>query len=55
MFEAHVSAENLPAIEGQLVANRVNCSILIYQKTNDHMYDHAEGGRWLGTTLEPNL
>jgi len=27
MFEAHVSAENLPVIEAQLVANRVNCSI----------------------------
>ena len=55
MFEAHVSAENLPAIEGQLVANRVNCSILIYQKTNDHMCDHIEGARWLGTLLELNL
>ena len=32
MFEAHVSAENLPAIEAQLVANRVNCSILFMKK-----------------------
>ena len=43
MFEAHVSAENLPAIEAQLVANRVNCSILVHEKTNDHMYDHTKG------------
>ena len=38
MFEAHVSAKNLPAIEAQLVANTVNYSILIHEKTNDHMY-----------------
>ena len=49
MFEAHVSAENLPVTEAQLVANRVNCSILIHEKTNDQMYDPTEGGRWLGT------
>ena len=55
MFEAHVSAANLPAIEAQLVATRVNCSILIHEKTNDHMSDHTEGARWLGTPLELNL
>jgi len=38
-----------------LVANRVNCSILIHEKTNDQMYDHTEGGRWLGSPLELNL
>ena len=32
MFEAHVSAENLAAIEVLLVATRVNCSILIHKK-----------------------
>jgi len=32
MFESHVSATNLPAIEAQLVTNRVNCSILIHKK-----------------------
>jgi len=55
MFEAHVSAENLPIIEAQLVANRVNCSIFIHEKTNDHIYDHTQGARWLGTPLELNL
>ena len=55
IFEAHVSAEKLPAIEAQLVANRVNCSILIHEKTNDYMYDHTKGARWLGTPLELNL
>jgi len=55
MFEAHVSAENLPAIEAQLVANRVICSILVHEKTNDHMYDHTKGARWLGIPLELNL
>jgi DOPA 4,5-dioxygenase len=55
MFEAHVSTENLPAIEARLVANRVNCSILVHEKTNDHMYDHTKGARWLGTPLELNL
>jgi aromatic ring-cleaving dioxygenase len=28
---------------------------LIHEKTNDHMYDHTEGARWLGTPLELNL
>ena len=55
MCEAHVSAENLLIIEAQLVANRVNCSILIHEKTNDHIYDHTECARWLGTPLELNL
>ena len=55
MFEAHVSAEELPIIEVQLLANRVDFSILIHEKTNDHMYDHTKGARWLGTPLELNL
>jgi aromatic ring-cleaving dioxygenase len=55
MFEAHVSADNLPAVEALLPANRVNCSILVHEKTNDHMYDHTKGARWLGTPLELNL
>jgi DOPA 4,5-dioxygenase len=55
MFEAHVSAENLPAIEAQLVATRVNCSILIHEKTGDHVYDHTKGARVLGEPLELNI
>jgi len=54
MFEAHVSAENLPAIEALLVANRVNCSILIHEKTGDHLYDHTKGSHFLGEPLELN-
>jgi aromatic ring-cleaving dioxygenase len=55
MFESHVSAENLPEVEVQLVADIVNCSILIHEKTNDDMYDHTDGARWLGSSLELNL
>ena len=55
MFEAHVSAENLPAIEALLVVNRVNCSILIHEKTGDHVYDHTKGARFLGEPLELNI
>jgi len=55
MFEAHVSAENLPVIEALLVANRVNCSILIHEKTGDHVYDHTKGARFLGEPLELNI
>jgi DOPA 4,5-dioxygenase len=55
MFEAHVSAENLPAIEAQLVASRVNCSILINEKTGDNVYDHTKGARFLGEPLELNI
>lgn len=50
-----MSAANLPTIEAELIVNRVNCLILIHEKTNDHMYDHTEGARWLGTQLELNL
>ena len=50
-----MSAANLPTIEAELVVNRVNCSILIHEKTNDHMYDRTEDARWLGTLLELNL
>jgi DOPA 4,5-dioxygenase len=55
MFEAHVSAENLPAIEALLVVNRVNCSILIHEKTGDHVYDHTKGAHFLGEPLELNI
>ena len=55
MFEAHVSAENLPPIEALLNANRVNCSILIHEKTGDHVYDHTKGARFLGEPLELNI
>jgi len=55
MFEAHVSAENLPEIEALLVAHRVNCSILIHEKTGDHVYDHTKGARFLGEPLELNI
>jgi DOPA 4,5-dioxygenase len=55
MFETHVSAENLPAIEALLNANRVNCSILIHEKTGDHVYDHTIGARFLGEPLELNI
>jgi DOPA 4,5-dioxygenase len=55
MFEAQVSAENLPAIEALLVANRVNCSILVHEKTGDHVYDHTKGARFLGEPLELNI
>jgi DOPA 4,5-dioxygenase len=55
MFEAHVSAENLPEIEALLVAHRVNCSILIHEKTGDHVFDHTKGARFLGEPLELNI
>jgi len=55
MFESHVSAENLPAIESLLNAHRVNCSILIHEKTGDHVYDHTKGARFLGEPLELNI
>ena len=55
MFESHVSAENLPAIEALLNANRVNCSILIHEKTGDHVYDHTKGAHFLGEPLELNI
>lgn len=55
MFEAHVSSAKLPEIEALLIENRVNCSILVHEKTGDHMYDHTKGARWLGKPLDLNL
>ena len=55
MFEAHVTDKNLQAIESKLVANRSNCSILIHEKTGDHVYDHTTGARFLGEPLELNI
>jgi aromatic ring-cleaving dioxygenase len=45
----------LPEIEALLVENKGSCSILVHEKTGDHMYDHTKGARWLGTPLELNL
>jgi aromatic ring-cleaving dioxygenase len=55
MFEAHVNVADLPNIEVKLAANRFNCSILIHEKTSDHMHYHTVRARWLDTPLELNL
>ena len=55
MFESHVSNQTLPVIESLLVASRKNCSILIHEKTGDHVYDHTKGARFLGEPLELNI
>ena len=55
MFESHVTTHTLPVIESLLVANRKNCSILIHEKTGDHLYDHTKGARFLGEPLELNV
>jgi aromatic ring-cleaving dioxygenase len=54
MFESHLTTQTLPVIESLLVANRRNCSILIHEKTGDHVYDHTKGARFLGEPLELN-
>jgi DOPA 4,5-dioxygenase len=55
MFESHVTNQTLPAIELLLAANRKSCSILIHEKTDDHVYDHTKGARFLGEPLELNI
>lgn len=55
MFEAHVSAQRLPEIEALLLENKGSCSILVHEKTGNHMYDHTKGAHWLGEPLELNL
>ena len=55
MFESHVSTKSLPEIESILDLNRRSCSILIHEKTGDHLYDHTEGARFLGEPLELNI
>ena len=55
MFESHVTNQVLPIIESLLVANRKRCSILIHEKTGDHLYDHTKGARFLGEPLELNI
>ena len=44
MFESHVTTQTLPAVESSLAANRKSCSILIHEKTGDHVYDHTKRG-----------
>ena len=55
MFESHVTNQTLPAIESLLTVNRKTCSILIHEKTGDHVYDHTKGARFLGEPLELNI
>ena len=55
MFESHVTTQTLPAVESLLIANRKNCSILIHEKTGDHIYDHTKGASFLGEPLELNI
>ena len=55
MFESHVTTQTLPVIEPLLTINRKSCSILIHEKTGDHVYDHTNGARFLGEPLELNI
>ena len=55
MFESHVTNQKLTVIESLLIANRKSCSILIHEKTGDHVYDHTKGARFLGEPLELNI
>ena len=55
MFESHLTSQTLSVIESLLVANRKSCSILIHEKTGDHVYDHTKGARFLGEPLELNI
>jgi DOPA 4,5-dioxygenase len=55
MFESHVTTQALPVIESLLVLNRKSCSILIHEKTGDHVNDHTKGARFLGEPLELNM
>ena len=55
MFESHVTTQTLPVIETLLAASRKNCSILIHEKTGDHVYDHTKGVRFLGEPLELDI
>ena len=55
MFESHVTNQKLLVTESLLIANRKSCSILIHEKTGDHVYDHTKGARFLGEPLELNI
>ena len=55
MLESHVTNQKLTVIEAVLIANRKSCSILIHEKTGDHVYDHTKGARFLGEPLELNI
>ena len=55
MFESQVTTQTLSAVESLLVVSRKSCSILIHEKTGDHIYDHTKGARFLGEPLELNI
>ena len=54
MFESNVTTQTLPVIESLLTANRKSCSILIHEKTGDHVYDHTKRARFISEPLELN-
>ena len=55
MFESHVITQTLPVIEALLTANRKSCSILIHEKTGEHVNDHKKGTHFLGEPLNINI
>ena len=55
IFESHVTNQKLTVIESSLITNRKSCSILIHEKTGDHVYDHTKGARFLGEPHELNI
>ena len=55
MFKSYVTTQTLSGIELLLATNRKSCSILIHEKTGDHVYDHTKGARFLGEPLELNI
>ena len=55
MFESHVTTQTLSVIESLLAVNRKSCSILIHEKTGDHVYDYTKEARFLGKPLDLNI
>ena len=43
MFESHVTTQTLTVIESLLTVNRKSCSILIHEKTRDHVMTIQKG------------
>lgn len=52
MFEAHINDESIRKAEILIENLRERCSILVHEKTGDHIYDHNIGARWFGDKLE---
>lgn len=51
MYQVNYDSHNQTQVEQYLLYNHQDLSILLHEDTGDHVSDHTQGVRWLGTPL----